>query len=75
MWQLEARSNRKHKLSECGRNCVYDRRFQFAIFYNRKTPPLNRGGGVGGGMCKEGKRNIENLLFALENRETEGMDE
>ena len=48
MQQLQARSNRKHKLSECGRNCVYDRRFQFAIFYNRKTPSLNRGGGGGG---------------------------
>jgi hypothetical protein len=30
---------------------------------------------VGGGMCKEGKRNRENLLFAVENRETEGMNE
>jgi len=30
---------------------------------------------VAGGMCKEGKRNIENLLFAVENRETEGTKE
>jgi len=37
---------------------------------------LNRGGGgVGGGMCKEGKRNIENLIFAVENVETEGLNE